>query len=89
MLTIADDVSSVSVRLDIRDSMIRLREFQQVRDVMVKVSRNELRPFLGFHEFGLERLEQLEVSGTWDTYQYNKWRNSCEKREQATKRLEP
>ena len=44
-LTIVDDVSSVSVRLDTRDSMIRLREFQQVRDVMVKVSRNELRPF--------------------------------------------
>ena len=48
MLTIVDDVSSVSVRLDIRGSMNHLKEFQQVRDVMVKVSRDELRPFWWF-----------------------------------------
>ena len=48
------------VRLDIRGSMNRLRQHQQVRDVMVSVSRNELRPFLGSHEPGQERLEQLE-----------------------------
>ena len=33
------------IRLDIRGSMKRLRQHQQVRDVMVNESRHELRPF--------------------------------------------
>ena len=45
------------VQLDIRGSMKRLRQHQQVRDGMVNVSRNELRPFWGSHESGQERLE--------------------------------
>ena len=43
-MTIVDDVSSVSV-LDIRRSMNGMRQHQQVRDVIVNVNRNELRPF--------------------------------------------
>ena len=33
------------IRLDIRGKMKRLRQHQQVRDVMVSVSRSGLRPF--------------------------------------------
>ena len=40
------------IRLDIRSSMNRLRQHQQVRGVMVNVSRNELRPFWVLTDLG-------------------------------------
>ena len=40
------------IRLDIRGSMNRLRQNQQVRDVIVNVSRNESRPFGVFINLG-------------------------------------
>ena len=41
----AQPILEQCIRLDLRGFMDRLRQHQQVRDVMVNVSRNELRPF--------------------------------------------
>ena len=85
-MTIVDDVWTV-IHLYMRGSMQRLREHQQVRDVMVNVSQNELRPCWVLTNSGRQigktgtislctsRKTSGELTGTWDTHQYNKWRN--------------
>ena len=64
-MTVVDDVSSVSVWAFV-GQCTACDNIMQVRDLTVNVSRHELRPYW--------------VLTNLDAQQYNKWRNSFEKR---------